>query len=67
MALCSFTSNAQGVIGSSYSNLIGYFPELLYLAELGIELLVNTIFYKCVDQRLETYIMAESIVDEIKN
>lgn len=56
-------SNTQGIIGSSYSNFIGYFPELLFLAELGIELLVNTIFYRCMDQRLETYIMAESIAD----
>lgn len=56
-------SNTQGIIASSYPNFIGYFPEVLYLAELGIELLVNTIFYKCMDQRLETYILAESVAD----
>ena len=45
-------SNTQGLIGSNYSNLIGYFPELLYLAELGIEVLVNLIFYKIVDKKI---------------
>lgn len=55
------------MIGSSYINFIGYFPELLYLAEFMIEALVDYIFYKCVDKKIESYVMmVDTLVEDAK-
>ncbi len=63
----SFLSNSSGIIGSNYINLIGYFPELLYLIEFLLELLVDLVFYKVVDQKIESYVLAaDSVSDEVK-
>ena len=55
------------MIGSSYINFFGYFPELLYLAEFLIEVLVDYVFYKVVDRKIESYVMmVDTLVEEAK-
>jgi hypothetical protein len=53
------------MIGSSYMNLIGYFPELLWLGEILLELIVDAIFYRCVDKKIETFVLSQ-VSDEVK-
>jgi hypothetical protein len=54
------------MIGSNYINLIGYLPELLWLVEIILELIVDVIFYRCVDKKIETFVLSQ-MSDEVKN
>jgi len=56
-------NNLNGAIGSNYVNIVGYFPELLWAAEILIELLIDLIFYKCADETIERFVLNQTAED----
>ena len=62
----SFTKNSQGLIGSNYLNIIGYFPEIMILIEVGLCMLIDQIFYKCMDSSIKRYVMEQNHSEEMK-
>ena len=62
----SFMSNEQGIIGSSYMAVIGYFPELLFLVEIPLCMLIDQIFYRFIDDRLHKFVVEQSHSEDLK-
>lgn len=62
----SLMDNSQGIIGSSWMNFIGYFPEFLWIAEIILEVMVDVIFYRCANQKIESFVLSQ-VSDDIRN
>jgi hypothetical protein len=41
-------------------NIVGYFPEILIAAEILICLLIDLIYDKCLDKKIEKLLLSES-------
>ena len=55
----SFSKNQQGLIGKSYLDVVGYFPEILILIEIGLCMLIDQIFYKCMDSSIRKFVVEQ--------
>lgn len=62
----SYVLNSSKIIGSSYLDIIGYFPEILVVIELLLCLLIDQIFYKLLFDRLHKFVVDQSHTDELK-
>lgn len=62
----SFLRNSSGIIGSSYMDIVGYFPELLIILELGLCLLIDMIFFRCVNKSIDEFVKIRTHSSELK-
>lgn len=62
----SFIYNSQQIIGSTYLDVVGYFPELLIILEILICLGIDQLFYKFVFDKLHKFVVEQSHTDELK-
>ena len=49
----SWIHDSNKIIGDGYMNVIGYFPEILIVIEILISMLIDLIFEKYMDKRIE--------------
>ena len=62
----SFTNDPSKAIGRNYINFVGYFPEIFWIVEIFLEVLIDVIFYKCADKKIEAFVLSQ-VSDEIKS
>ena len=62
----SFVNNQDGIIGATWMDVVGYFPELLILIEILLCLLIDWIFVRFVDKRIEKFIVDYSFSEEFQ-
>lgn len=62
----SYVLNSSKIIGSSYLNIVGYFPETLVLIELLLCLLIDQVFYKLIFEKLHKFVVDQSHTDELR-
>ena len=46
--------------------VIGYFPELLFLVEIPLCMLIDQIFYRFIDDRLHKFVVEQSHSEDLK-
>lgn len=62
----SFISNSSKIIGNSYLNIIGYFPEILVIVEVLLCMGIDQFYYKFMFGRLEKFVLEQSHTEELK-
>lgn len=62
----SYINNSSKIIGNSYLNIVGYFPEMLIIVEILVCMGIDQLFYKVLFSRLERFVVEQEHSSDMK-